>query len=82
MDCMVHGVSKSWTRLSDFQFALYFVKPNRGSVSRKEEWKAASVVIRRSSTTGNENSLLYLAKGIIFLTLASYFSGVLETKAR
>ena len=81
MECMVHGVSKCWTRLSDFHFALYFVKPNRGSISRKKEWEAASVVIRRSSTTGTENSLLYLAKGSTFLTLASYFSGVLETKA-
>ena len=80
MDCMVLGVSKSRKRLSDFHFALYFVKPNRGSGSRKE-WKAASVVIRRSSTAGTENSLLYLAKDSTFLTLASYFSGVLETKA-
>ena len=81
MDYMVLGVSKSRTRLSDFHFALYFVKPNRGSGSRKKEWKAASVVTRRSSTAGTENSLLYLAKGSTFLTLASYFSGVLETKA-
>ena len=23
MDCIVHGVAKSWTRLSDFHFTLY-----------------------------------------------------------
>ena len=29
MDCIGHGVTKSWTRLSDFQFVLmYFVSPN------------------------------------------------------
>ena len=24
MDCVVHGVAKSWTRLSDFTFAFHF----------------------------------------------------------
>ena len=27
MDCRVHGVAKSWTRLSDLHFSVYFMFP-------------------------------------------------------
>ena len=28
MDCIVHGIAKSWTRLSNFHFTFTFVRPN------------------------------------------------------
>ena len=43
MDCIVHGVAKSWTRLSDFHFPLFkeeLVGREPGSVlSLEDEWK-------------------------------------------
>ena len=28
MDCLVHGVSKSWTQLNDFDFDFHFFTPD------------------------------------------------------
>ena len=37
MDCIVHGVAKSWTRLSDFHFSLSckYVKTSYNSIENK-----------------------------------------------
>ena len=35
-DCIVHGVSKSWTQLSDFHFHIQYNLENRSSSSQEE----------------------------------------------
>ena len=51
MDCIVHGVAKSWTWLSDFEFIAYvFIWRNKA-----EEKKI--VLIHRNHKTVNQNSI-------------------------
>ena len=45
MDCIVHGIAKSGTRLSDFPFHLFFM-PKSG---RRETGNKAAVLVRRGS---------------------------------
>ena len=48
----VHGVSKSWTRLSDFTFTFYF------HALEKEMATHSSVLASRIPGTGEPNGLL------------------------
>ena len=44
MDCIVHGVAKSWTRLSDFIFKLNVISQFEGELLMVELWSLSEVV--------------------------------------
>ena len=44
MDCIVHGVAKSWTRLSDFIFKLNVISQFGGELLMVELWSLSEVV--------------------------------------
>ena len=47
MDCIVHGVAKSQTRLSDFHFTFTFVRPNTTEQTESTPDKAHAHYIRQ-----------------------------------
>ena len=56
MDCIVHGVTKSWTRLSDFHdfipkqsclFFFFFLNRRWSSAPSKRRWKWTGAVIKQ-----------------------------------
>ena len=64
MDCMFHGVAKSWTRLNDFHFtSLHFTLENSGSDSKEFPCNAGDLGSTPGSGRflgeGNDNSLQY-----------------------
>ena len=46
MDCIVHGVAKSWTRLSDFTFTFHFdaLEKDMATHSSVLDWKIPGMV--------------------------------------
>ena len=60
MDCIVHGVAKSWTRLSDFHFHFHFPGGSEGKESAFSAGDLGSIPgSRRSPGEGNCCPLQY-----------------------
>ena len=57
MDCVVHGVAKSQTRLSDFLFQALSVGMEIGAANTKKQYRGSSKKkIKNKTTVGSSNS--------------------------
>ena len=52
MDCIVHGVAKSWTRMSDFHFQMRRFRLQHTGESRMEVQKRAKGPVGPGEKTG------------------------------